>query len=40
MADYQELEDRHIISLIASLDKAALEELYTRYSTSVYSLAM
>lgn len=33
------MEDRQIIGLIASLDKDALEELYTRYSTSVYSLA-
>jgi len=40
MVDYQEIEDRQIIGLIASLDKDALEELYTRYSTSVYSLAM
>ena len=38
--DYQELEDRQIINLIASMDKAALEALYGRYSTSVYSLAM
>ncbi len=38
--DYQELEDRQIINLIASMDKEALEALYGRYSTSVYSLAM
>ncbi len=38
--DYQELEDRQIINLIASMDKGALEALYGRYSTSVYSLAM
>lgn len=34
------MEDRQIIDLIASLDKGALEALYGRYSTSVYSLAM
>lgn len=39
-ADYQELEDRQIINLIATMDKGALEALYGRYSTSVYSLAM
>ena len=40
LADYQELEDRQIINLIATMDKGALEALYGRYSTSVYSLAM
>ena len=34
------MEDRQIIHLIASMDKGALEALYGRYSTSVYSLAM
>ena len=38
--DYQGLEDPQIIHLVASLDKDALEVLYGRYSTSVYSLAM
>ena len=38
--DYQELEDRQIIKLVASMDKGALEALYGRYSTPVYSLAM
>jgi RNA polymerase sigma-70 factor (ECF subfamily) len=38
--DYQEIEDRQLIHLIASLDKDALEALYVRYSTSVYSLSM
>ena len=38
--DYQEIEDRQLIHLVASLDKDALEALYVRYSTSVYSLAM
>ena len=38
--DYQELEDRQIINLVAPMDKDALEALYGRYSTSVYSLAM
>ena len=40
MVGYQKMEDHKIIGLIASLDKDALEELYTRCSTSVYSLAM
>ena len=39
MAEYQELEDRQLIQLIAQGEKEALEELYARYSTSVYSLA-
>ena len=34
------MEDRQIIHLIASMDKGALEALYGRYSTPVYSLAM
>ena len=34
------MEDRQIINLVASMDKDALEALYGRYSTSVYSLAM
>ena len=39
MAEYQELEDQELIHRSALGDKDALEELYTRYSTSVYSLA-
>jgi len=39
VAEYQELEDRQLIQLIAQGEKEALEELYARYSTSVYSLA-
>ncbi len=38
--DNQELEDRQLIQGIASMDRDALEALYGRYSTSVYSLAM
>ncbi len=39
MIEYQELEDRQLIHRVAVGEKAALEELYTRYSTSVFSLA-
>lgn len=39
MSEYQELEDRQLIHRVAVGDKEALEELYTRYSTSVYSLS-
>lgn len=39
MAEYQELEDRQLIQRVALGEKEALEELYSRYSTSVYSLA-
>lgn len=39
MADYQEMEDRQLIHLTALGEKEALEELYTRYSTPVFSLA-
>ena len=38
--DYQELGDHQLIHQIATMDKAALEALYGRYSTPVYSLAM
>ena len=37
---YAEMEDHQLIHQIASLDKNALEALYDRYLTSVYSLAM
>ena len=40
MVDYEELEDRELIHRIAQLDKGALEALYGRYITPVYSLAM
>ena len=40
MVDYEELEDRELIHRIAQLDKGALEALYGRYATPVYSLAM
>lgn len=39
MGEYQELEDQDLIHRSALGEKDALEELYTRYSTSVYSLA-
>ena len=39
MSEYQELEDRQLIRRVALKEKEALEELYTRYATSVYSLA-
>ena len=38
--DYQELEDHQLIHQIALLEKGALEALYGRYASSVYSLAM
>ena len=40
MVDYQYLEDHQFVHQIAALDKGALEALYCRYVTSVYSLAM
>ena len=39
MGEYGELEDQDLIHRSALGEKDALEELYTRYSTSVYSLA-
>ena len=39
MGEYEELEDQDLIHRSALGEKDALEELYTRYSTSVYSLA-
>ena len=38
--DYQELEDHQLIHQISLLDKGALEALYDRYVSPVYSLAM
>ena len=40
MVDYLELEDRQLIHRIAVQDKDALEALYGRYISPVYSLAM
>ena len=40
MVDYEQLEDRQLIHRIAQLDKGALEALYVRYISPVYSLAM
>ena len=40
MVEYEELEDRQLMHRIAQLDKGALEALYGRYVTPVYSLAM
>jgi RNA polymerase sigma-70 factor (ECF subfamily) len=39
-ADYLELEDRELIHRIALREKAALEALYDKYATAVYSLVM
>ena len=38
--DYQELGDHQLLQQIASMEKAALDALYGRYGTPVYSLAM
>ncbi len=40
MIDYEELDDHHLIYRVASAEKDALETLYSRYSSSVFSLAM
>ncbi len=40
VVEYQELEDHQLIHWIALAEKEALEALYGRYSSSVYSLAM
>jgi RNA polymerase sigma-70 factor (ECF subfamily) len=39
LVDYQGLEDFQLIQRTATGDAGALEELYSRYSTAVYSLA-
>ncbi|MDA0734983.1 MAG: hypothetical protein O2860_10425 [Chloroflexi bacterium] len=39
MVEYQELDDRQLIQQTALGMKEALEELYNRYSTPVFSLA-
>ena len=38
--DYQELEDVDLLALIVKEEKKALEALYARYSTAVYSLSV
>ncbi len=40
MVEYKEFDDHQLIYRVAKVDKEALEALYTRYSPSVYSLAM
>jgi len=40
VVDYESLDDHQLIQLISQVDKDALEALYTRYQTPVYSLAM
>ena len=40
MVDYESLDDHQLIQRISQVDKNALEALYTRYQTPVYSLAM
>ena len=40
MVDYESLEDHQLIQRISQVDKDALEALYTRFQTPVYSLAM
>ncbi len=40
MADYESLDDHQLIQRISQVDKEALETLYVRYQTPVYSLAM
>lgn len=40
MVEYHELEDLQLINLVAQAEKEALEALYSRYSSPVYSLAM
>ena len=39
MTDYQVLEDQELLVRIAAGEKDALEAIYERYSTAVYSLA-
>ncbi len=40
MVDYESLDDHQLIQRISLVDKDALEALYTRFQTPVYSLAM
>lgn len=38
--DYASLDDSQLLNLIAQKDQLALDQLYTRYGTPVYSLAL
>jgi|TARA_B110000263_G_scaffold235182_1_gene233433 RNA polymerase sigma-70 factor (ECF subfamily) len=40
VVDYESLDDHQLMQRITQVDKDALEALYTRYHTPVYSLAM
>ena len=40
MVDYKSLDDHQLFHRVFQVDKDALEALYTRYQTPVYSLAM
>ena len=40
MVDYESLDDHQLIHRVSQVDKDALEALYVRYQTPVYSLAM
>ena len=40
MVEYHDLEDHQLIHRVAQAEKEALEALYSRYSSPVYSLAM
>ena len=40
MVDYESLDDHQLMHRISRAHKTALEALYTRYHTPVYSLAM
>ncbi len=40
MVDYESLDDHQLIQRVSEVDKDALEALYLRYQTRVYSLAM
>jgi RNA polymerase sigma-70 factor (ECF subfamily) len=40
VVDYESLDDHQLIRRISEVDKDALEALYVRYRTPVYSLAM
>ncbi len=40
MVDYESLDDHQLIQRVSEVDKEALEALYLRYQTPVYSLAM
>jgi len=40
VVDYESIDDHQLIKRVSQVDKDALEALYTRYQTPVYSLAM